>query len=95
MRRAIQGEAALHGGKCCPTATKVKLNNQTKAHAYYETLKKHQTLHHRCQKLLCKVANMKKGFPAAGALTCTALVCLSMDGWISDTLTLSGIDLHP
>lgn len=22
------------------------------------------------------------------------LVCLSMDGWVSDTLTQSGIDLH-
>lgn len=26
---------------------------------------------------------------------CTTLVCLSTDGWISDTLTLSGVDLHP
>lgn len=31
----------------------------------------------------------------SGAWTCTSLVGLSMDGWISDTLTLSGVDLHP
>lgn len=34
-------------------------------------------------------------FFAVGAWTCSTLVCLAMDGWISDTLTVSGVDLHP
>lgn len=37
---------------------------------------------------------MMEGFLQLG-LELAPLVCLSMDGWSSDTLTLSGIDLHP
>lgn len=61
---------------------------------------------HQCntQKPICKtdrntpytVYYMMEGvsFFLQLGLELTPLVCLSMDGWVSDTLTLSGIDLH-